>query len=62
MVLARELTEELDERAGPWRLTDWERFVQESCRARFGMYQPNENAQGAYIRELLWLRSHPVDR
>lgn len=41
-----------DANAGRWRLSGWERFVQEMCRARFGLYAPDTDVQAAYVDAL----------
>lgn len=53
----------LDERAGPRGLTDWERFVQVSCRTRFGSYEPGHADQARWIDHLINRRlRHQIDR
>lgn len=42
----------LDAIAGIWALTDWERFVHQACRARFGSYEPTIAKQAVFIGEL----------
>lgn len=51
--LAERTSERLDERAEFRRLSEWERFVQTSCRDRFGIYEPTAQAQAVYISLLI---------
>jgi hypothetical protein len=53
---AERVSARLDALAGRWALTDWERFVQRTCRWRFGIYDPTMAVQAVFVARLVGLR------
>lgn len=50
--IGNKLTHFLDEKAGEYRLTPKERFMQKECRQKFVFYDPGSQRQREYMREL----------